>query len=144
MTDPVDMVLARLDSAREVAPGRWRARCPAHDGKSTSALSITRGDDGRVLLHCFAGCDVESIAEAIGLQLHDLFVPVPAEHRAGPMRQRFVPAQVFDILRAEVGVVVVIAGDMHRQREVTPADYERLRTCVDRLDDIARGAYGRR
>jgi hypothetical protein len=33
----------------------WTARCPAHDDRNPS-LSITEDRDGRVLLHCFAGC----------------------------------------------------------------------------------------
>jgi phage/plasmid primase-like uncharacterized protein len=41
--------------------GRWCGtygvcRCPAHDDKHPS-LSITDGSDGRLLVHCFAGCD---------------------------------------------------------------------------------------
>lgn len=40
---------------------RWVARCPAHDDAAPS-LSIGTGDDGRVLLHCFAGCTFADIA----------------------------------------------------------------------------------
>lgn len=49
--------------------GRWHgsygtARCPAHEDKSPS-LSIKDGDDGRLLLHCHAGCVFRDVAEAI-------------------------------------------------------------------------------
>ena len=33
----------------------WIAKCPAHKDSSPS-LSIGVGRDGRVLVHCFAGC----------------------------------------------------------------------------------------
>jgi hypothetical protein len=57
--------------ARRSARG-WLARCPAHDDRSPS-LSIAEGDDGRILLHCFAGCSLESIVAALGLTMRDLF-----------------------------------------------------------------------
>jgi hypothetical protein len=36
-------------------------------------LSISVGDDGRVLLKCFAGCRTETIVNALGLSMTDLF-----------------------------------------------------------------------
>jgi hypothetical protein len=36
-------------------------------------LSINEGYDGRVLLHCHAGCTVEEIVSKIGLEMRDLF-----------------------------------------------------------------------
>src|SRR5215469_1416559 len=57
-------VLARVKGARRCA-GQWMARCPAHDDH-TPSLSIARGDQGKVLLKCFAGCTYESIIDALG------------------------------------------------------------------------------
>lgn len=51
---------------------RWMARCPAHEDRSPS-LSIAEGADGRVLLHCHAGCSVEAIAAAVGVAVSALF-----------------------------------------------------------------------
>ena len=50
----------------------WVARCPAHDDRHAS-LSIGRGDDGRWLLKCHAGCDIDAILRAVNLDPHDLF-----------------------------------------------------------------------
>jgi hypothetical protein len=50
----------------------WTATCPAHDDNAPS-LSINQGDDGRVLVHCHAGCSIEEIVEAIGISVSDLF-----------------------------------------------------------------------
>ena len=50
----------------------WVARCPAHDDRHAS-LSIGRGDDGRWLLKCHAGCDIDAILRAVNLQRNDLF-----------------------------------------------------------------------
>jgi hypothetical protein len=46
--------------------------CPAHDDNNPS-LSISEGADGRVLIKCHAGCEVEAVVEAIGLTMADLF-----------------------------------------------------------------------
>jgi hypothetical protein len=43
----------------------WSARCPAHDD-NTPSLSIAKGQDGRVLLKCFAGCPQENVLAALG------------------------------------------------------------------------------
>ncbi|MEM1330161.1 MAG: DUF3987 domain-containing protein [Planctomycetota bacterium] len=50
----------------------WTSCCPAHDDRSPS-LSISDGDDGRVLLHCHAGCQTTEVLEALGLHMSDLF-----------------------------------------------------------------------
>src|SRR2546422_10634473 len=50
----------------------WSAKCPAHEDEKAS-LSIGEGADGRVLVHCHAGCSNEAIVAALGLELKDLF-----------------------------------------------------------------------
>src|SRR5262249_23186215 len=50
----------------------YKAHCPAHND-GTPSLSVSEGDDGRVLLYCFAGCETESVVDAIGLTMADLF-----------------------------------------------------------------------
>lgn len=64
-------LLSRLQGVKETKTG-WISLCPAHDDKTTS-LSISEGNDGRILLKCFAGCDVQSIICALGLKMTDLF-----------------------------------------------------------------------
>lgn len=68
---PLDRILALLPNARQSQSG-WRAHCPAHDDQHPS-LMIAEGDDGRVLLHCHAGCSIEAICEALSILPTDLF-----------------------------------------------------------------------
>lgn len=51
--------------------GGWIARCPSH-GDDNPSLSIARGEDGRWLVHCHAGCTAEQVVEAVGLKMRDL------------------------------------------------------------------------
>jgi hypothetical protein len=48
------------------------ARCPAHEDRIAS-LSVGEGDDGRILLHCQAGCEPSAVLSALGLAHGDLF-----------------------------------------------------------------------
>ena len=67
----IETLVSRLDGIKETGPGRYLSRCPAHDDRSPS-LAIKDGDDGRVLLHCFAGCETEDVLSAIGLTFSDV------------------------------------------------------------------------
>ncbi len=67
----LDHVLAQLKGVRTSLRG-WRACCPAH-ADSEPSLSIGLGEQGQVLLKCFAGCSLERIVEAMGLTITDLF-----------------------------------------------------------------------
>jgi hypothetical protein len=70
-SNPTNNILSRLKSVRQVAGG-YVAKCPAHDDQQAS-LSVATGDDGRVLLHCHAGCSIEDVCRALGLSASDLF-----------------------------------------------------------------------
>jgi len=74
--------LAGILNARHAGRGRWQAKCPAHADRSPS-LSIRQADDGRTLIHCFAGCEPQEILAALGLSRRDLFVgPPPSPEQA--------------------------------------------------------------
>ncbi len=69
-----DRLLSLLDGVKRTAPGRWLACCPSHDDRHPS-LSIRELDDGTLLLKDWAGCSVDQIVGALGLDLSDLFPP---------------------------------------------------------------------
>lgn len=66
----LEQVLDLLPSVRKSGRG-WIAKCSAHQDRSPS-LSI-REKDGSIWLHCFAGCPVSAICEALGIEIRDLF-----------------------------------------------------------------------
>jgi len=45
---------------------------PAHADK-TASLKVDVGDDGRLLVHCHAGCSAEAVVGAMGLSVPDLY-----------------------------------------------------------------------
>lgn len=79
MADVHDL-LNRLDKVHKVSGG-WVACCPAHEDSNPS-MSITE-KDGKILLHCHAGCSAESIVGAVGLSMSDLM----PEKELSPIRK---------------------------------------------------------
>ncbi len=71
-TVELDELLSRLDGVKASGDSGFVARCPAHEDHKQS-LSVGSGEDGRLLLTCFAGCDTESVCGAMGIGLTDLF-----------------------------------------------------------------------
>ena len=75
---PVEKVLNRLEGVDE-SNGSYKGPCPTHGDRKPS-LSVSEGDDGRVLIKCFAGCATEEVVAALGLEMKDLF-ETPNGHR---------------------------------------------------------------
>jgi len=67
----VQEMLSRLERVSKTHTG-WMARCPAHEDAKPS-LSIGATDEGRILLRCFAGCELGAIVEALRIEVRDLF-----------------------------------------------------------------------
>lgn len=81
---PVQRVLDQLE--RQGCPARvsstgWQARCPAHDDHVPS-LSLREGRNRRALLHCHAGCTLDQVLSALGLDRADLGPTRPASSSA--------------------------------------------------------------
>ena len=113
--------------------GHWMACCPAHDDKSPS-LSITEGDDGHILIYCFAGCSAQEIMGAVGLEMGELF-PEKNAHSFDdqpPMTPERLSRNEEEIANLEFRVMVytrMLKGGTRFSDEETVArerDYRRL------------------
>lgn len=89
-SQPIDLFLSRIGEYRET-PNGFECRCPAHDDRNAS-LSVSVGDDGRVLINCHAGCNPLSICDTLGLTFADLMPPKEnrPKNRNKPQRGRIV------------------------------------------------------
>ena len=70
----------------------------AHDD-GRSSLSVSLGDDHRLLLCCHAGCETTSIVRAVGCELGDLFPddqPDWSDDRTGHQRNGHAKATPTD------------------------------------------------
>jgi hypothetical protein len=96
---PLELVLSKLPGHRKNGAG-YLALCPVHEDHNPS-LSIT-SRDGRVLMHCFAGCATEAIVSALGLSMSDLFEQ-RTERGAGGVSQ---PVKTVTPLHSPIGLTL--------------------------------------
>lgn len=130
---PVELVLAKLASARQTGDGQWLARCPGHDDRRAS-LSVGVGNNGTVLLRCHAGCEIQKIVAAIGLKLADLM-----PDQARPLRAKEPPKrqlETFPTAREAVASLESRHGPRSASWTYTDADGKPLGVIVrwDLLD----------
>lgn len=136
-----DAFLDRLDKVKRTGNGTWLACCPAHEDRRPS-MSIRELDDGRVLVHCFAGCGVEQILSAVGMDFDALFPDKPIEHHEPPVRKPYPAADVLEAVAFEVLFVATTAANIANGVEISAADRERLMLANDRIIEARRLALG--
>jgi len=137
---PIEQLLSSLLKVRKVGIGRWIACCPAHNDSKPS-LAIRETDDGRVLLHCFAGCSANEIVSALGIEMADLFPEANRDHHKA-VRRPFAATDVLKIVATEVTIAYIAASDLAKGVSLTSKDKERLLLAASRLHhacDIANG-----
>jgi hypothetical protein len=130
----IDVLVSRLDGAKRTGPGRYIAKCPAHPDKSPS-LTIAE-KDGKVLLHCFAGCEPADVLAAVGLTFADLYPEKPT-YSKGNRSAAFNPYDVLKCLARESGIVTLAAAQVSTGHPLTTADAERVALAHERLRDAA-------
>ncbi len=154
-----------LDSLECVRPygGGYTARCPAHKDR-TASLSVTAGNDGRILVYCFAGCSVHAVMAAIGFTISDLFprrLPERIQFEDDPLgdkarrheRDGRQQAQAYalrsklkacgDVLDLEAKVVLIACGDIERGKTLSEPDHQRLAIAAERIRDARVAIAGR-
>jgi hypothetical protein len=133
-------LLDRLDRVKHTAPGRWLARCPAHDDGSPS-LSI-RENDGKLLIYCFAGCGAADVMEAVGLSMSDLFEASLGHHFA-PSKSMIPARDLLNVISEEISVVAIVAADLLAKRLIDEDDWRRLAHAAARIGRARDHAHGR-
>ena len=138
-----DTLLMRLDGCRRSGVG-YIAKCPAHDDRAPS-LTTRETDDGRILLHCFAGCSPEAVLAAVGMTFHDI-MPEPIGDYIAPVRRSFDAASVLECVAKEAVVVQIYAAAMARGKSdgfPTEQDHDRLVLASARIHEALELARAR-
>lgn len=125
-------LIGRLEGARQTAPDRWIARCPAHADRAPS-LSIRELSDGRTLLHCHAGCGAAEVLGAVGLTLADLFPERLPEHSYRRSHATIPAGDLLMILDHEITVAALILSDLVQHRKLSEHQVQRLTQCAARV-----------
>lgn len=149
-------ILDRLDRVKATGPSAWLASCPttAHvHGDRSRGLSVREGDDGRLLVHCFAGCPITEVVAALGMELSDLFPPPPGDYpdRAprggltGRSRLKRVPwPDLFEAIELDLRACSLAFLDLARGVSFSRSDAESIANLAGHLaDEISEVRHGR-
>lgn len=136
---PVEKFLSHLGGVKG-RNGSWTAQCPAHDDRSPS-LAVRELDDGRVLLHCFGGCETAAVLASVGMDMSDLFpddgkraqYPVTGMPRVKPA---FYASDLIRILSFEALVVSICASDLRKGKPLSDTDRDRLALAQQRIEEV--------
>lgn len=85
-TQGLDTLLDRLEGVKSAGQDKWQAQCPGHDDRNAS-LSVSIGDDGKILLKCHANCETRDVVRAANLDWSDLF---PSKETNGKPKREIV------------------------------------------------------
>lgn len=115
-----DVLLGRLANVKNSGSG-WMASCPAHGGHD--CLTIDE-KDGRVLVHCFAGCDTRDVVEAVDLRLSDLF-----SDSLNPQKRREYQIQSASAARDHAKLIMDIAAASAMDADFSGDDMRTLQSA---------------
>lgn len=119
-----------LEGVRKSGEG-WMCKCPSHEDRSAS-LGVASGNNGGVILHCFAGCTPYEITSAMGLSMSDLFPP-KVDTYAPSKQPKFSPADILRSIDFEVALVLTAARTMANGYGINAKDYTRLELAGERI-----------
>lgn len=132
MKNNIEGLLSKLDKVRPSGDGKYMACCPAHSDSDPS-LAIKETSDGRILLHCFAGCGANEVTAAIGMTLQDLFPEGPTGEWYSFGRERKIQKKKDDRLNVEKNVVVIAELDRLNKKRLSRKDLIREQQAFMRL-----------
>lgn len=128
----IEAVLSRLKGLKPSGLDKWIARCPAHKDRSPS-LTIRAIADGRILMHCFAGCGTDAVLDALGLKFTELFAERMVHDGLERIPQPFSPLDALKCLTAESVVVAIVSSDIALGKAVSDADAHRVAVAAGRI-----------
>ena len=88
------------------------------------------------MMNCFAGCDVKSILDSVGLDWKGI---LPSnEHENNIKQTGFNPYSVLKMIRDEVLIIGLASADIRKGKALNDEDHDRLLKAVSNV----RSAYG--
>lgn len=125
------IILSTLNGVKRTGQDKWVAKCPSHEDR-TASLAIRELGDGRLLLHCFAGCNVQEVVSSVGLRLSDLYPQREIGH-GKPERRPFPAADILRTIAFESTLVVIAAADLLAGNPFNETNRARLVLAVARI-----------
>ena len=99
----LDGLLGQLHGVRQ-AGDYHTARCPGHDDGKNS-LQVSQKSDGKIGIHCHAGCDIGDVLAPLGWSAKDLYPPRQNGRTNGKTATRKI-VEVYDFPDANGKVIM--------------------------------------
>lgn len=81
----IDEVLSRLTHVKKCGANQWQSSCPCSgnhkNNDSTTSFRIRQNADGRIMVFCQTGCQLNEICDALGCKTTDLLPDKPETDR---------------------------------------------------------------
>lgn len=113
-----------LDKPRKYGRS-WMACCPSHPDRNPS-LSITDGDNGKPLVHCFSGCPQDAVIDA--LRARGLWPDATPRQRYQAERR----SRRKDLEHHKL-ILEIAKADLKRGKSVSQRDHEQIKRSIDFL-----------
>ena len=131
----IETLLSKLDKVKPNGQNKFLALCPAHPDKSPS-LAIKQADNGKILIHCFAGCQVTDIVAAVGLELSDL-MPDDPTYKKSSKPPAFNKYELFDRLAFEAVILSLAIRQLLNGEMLEQSDLSRVAQAENVINSIA-------
>ncbi|MBL0029151.1 MAG: hypothetical protein IPO95_08790 [Rhodanobacteraceae bacterium] len=104
-------------------------------------MSVAIGDDGRLLVHCFAGCSIGDVLGAMGLSVGDLFparirdTSTAGRREASEFARQAQWRAALNVLAFEATIIVIAARELREGKPLATDDDARLILACERVID---------
>lgn len=129
----IENLISRLDKVKPTGANRWTCSCPSHADKHPS-MHIKLDDSGRILINCKAGCDTQSILDAVGLEFNDLF-PNDDHHHTKSQKRVIYASEGLQLLRREAQIILACCYGL-RNGTLTTNDLERAEKAMEIINKV--------
>ena len=133
-----ERILGMLENVTRTGDDRFTARCPAHTDKHRSFGGRLLAD-GRILLNCFALCEISSVLAALGLEMKDLFPkPLTTTFLPGQRQNLYHAArEALRVVNHEALLTAIAADNLANGIALTDDDRDRLILAAQRIRGAA-------
>ena len=125
MSSKLDNIVSRLFKAKKTGSDSWVACCPIHDDKNPS-MTVREAENGKILIHCFAGCEINDILASIGLTIQDVMPDSAPDELRRSRKIPFSPADVLACAKSDALTIYLALCDLDKgvvltQQQITNA-----------------------
>jgi len=137
----VELILSRLRKCKRTGDGSWIACCPAHEDR-TPSFTVRQLEDGRILMHCFGGCEISSVLDALGLKFADVMPERLAREFKPGIPRAFTPTEALTALKHESMIVAIMAARMLDGNPMTEEDTKSLCRATGLINSALEVSHG--